>query len=89
MSLIDSRLEKMADVLVNHSLKVKKGERILISADILAKPLVLVIYKKLIQKGASEVRIQFSSYEFAEIYFKNASEKQIKTFPKIAFSETN
>ncbi len=87
MALIDPRLNKMADILINHSLKVKKGERVLISADILAKPFVLVLYEKLIKKGAAEIRVQFDSYEFAEIYFKNASQKQIKIFPKISFSE--
>ena len=87
MSSIDPRLNKMADILINYSLKVKKGERVLIAADILAKPLVLVIYEKLIKRGVAEARIQFDSYEFAEIYYKNASDKQIKTFPKISFSE--
>jgi aminopeptidase len=48
---------------------------------------VLVLYEKLIKKGASEVRIHFDSYELAETYFKNASRKQIEYFPKIAFSE--
>lgn len=87
MSLIDFRLNKTADILINHSLKVKKGEKVMITADILAKPLVLVLYQKLIKKGVSEVRIQFDSYEFAEIYYRNASLKQINTFPKIALSE--
>ncbi len=55
MSLSDPRLGKMADILIEHSLKVKKGENIFISADILAKPLVLVLYEKLIKKGAAEI----------------------------------
>ncbi|KKQ24567.1 MAG: Peptidase M29, aminopeptidase II [Candidatus Woesebacteria bacterium GW2011_GWA1_37_8] len=93
MSLIDFRVEKTAEILVNHSTCFKKGERALIVADWQARPLVLELYKKLIQKGASEVLVHFDvdeqvisrSYnEFGEIYLKNASAGQIKDYPKIA-----
>lgn len=93
MSLNDPRVEKTAEILVNHSTRFKKGEKALIVADWKARPLVLAIYKKLIQKGASEVLVHFDvdeqvisrSYnEFGEIYLKNASNEQMATFPKIA-----
>jgi len=88
---IDPRISKQADILINQSLKVKKGERVLIESDILAKPLVLELYKKLIQKGAAEVRINFGSERFSdsfrEIFFKYSSPTQRKTFPKISMYE--
>ena len=83
----DPRIVSQAQILVNHSINFKKGERVLISGDIEAKPLILEIYKELIKKGASEVRVNFSSYEFGEAFFEHASKSQIEGFPKIAFNE--
>jgi len=85
--MVDPRVKKQAEILVDYSLKVKKGENVVISGSIEAKPLMLEIYKLLIQRGAGEVRVNFSSYEFGEAYFKYASDKQINTFPEISMEE--
>ena len=87
VALIDPRVVRMAEVLVNDSLKVKKGESILISADFTAKPLVLELYRLLIKKGAKLVKVNWDTSELGEIYFKNASKKQRATFPKLTFTE--
>lgn len=86
--MIDPRIQKQADILVNHSLKVKKGEKVVVISDFEAKPLALEIYKLLIKNGASEVRVKFDSYEFAKAYFENASLFQLKYFPTIEEYET-
>lgn len=83
MSLIDPRVQKQADILVNYSLKVKKGDNVVIIAEFEARPLVLEIYKLLIKNGASEVRIKYSDYELAEYFYKNASDDQLTHFPII------
>jgi len=88
MSLVDPRVVKQAELLVNYSLKVKRGERILISADPSAEPLVRALYKYLLRKGAAEVRISMQPEDFGEIYFKNTTSAQRKIFPKIALYET-
>ncbi|MBI3397126.1 aminopeptidase [Candidatus Woesebacteria bacterium] len=87
MALCDPRVIKQADILVNYSLKVKKGERVIVIGDISSKPLVLEIYRQLIKAGASEVRIKFDSYEFAEIYFKEATDNQLLVFPDVEVDE--
>ncbi|MBU0569950.1 aminopeptidase [Patescibacteria group bacterium] len=87
MSLVDPRVKKQAEVLVNYSCKVKPGENVAIFADFMARPLVLEIYKKLITLGAGEVKLHFSDYEFAEVFYKNASEKQVKSFPQVSMDE--
>ncbi len=87
MSLIDPRVSRQAKILVEHSLKFKKGENIVIFSEFPARPLVLEIYRLLIKKGASEVRVYFSDYEFSEVYFKNASDSQIKFFPQLEMDE--
>ena len=85
--MYDQRIKKQAEVLVDYSLKVKKGEKIAVFADIAAKPLVLELYKLLIQKGISDVRLHYDTYEMAEIYYKYASNEQINFFPKIDLEE--
>lgn len=93
MSLVDPRVTKQAQILVNYSTKTKKGDRVLIVADWQARPLALAVYKELIKAGAIEVQVHFDvdeqvisrSYnEFSEIFLKNAQPFQIKAFPKIA-----
>lgn len=85
---MDPRIQKQAEILVNHSLKVKKGEKVVIISDFEAKPLALEIYRLLIKNSASEVRMKFDSYEFAKVYFENASIEQIEHFPAIEEFET-
>ncbi|OGM21088.1 hypothetical protein A2714_02035 [Candidatus Woesebacteria bacterium RIFCSPHIGHO2_01_FULL_38_9] len=96
MALNDPRVTKQAEILVKYSTRVKKGDRVLIVADWLAKPLALEIYKEAIKAGAIEVRVHFDvdeqvisrSYnEFAEAFFKYAKPFQIKEFPKLADQE--
>jgi aminopeptidase len=87
MSFVDPRITKQAEILVDYSLKFKKGENIIIISNFAAKPLVLELYKLLIKRGANEIRLQFSDYEFAETFLKNASMDQIKAFPKAEMRE--
>jgi aminopeptidase len=78
----DSRIIKLADILVNYSLKVKRQEAVMISASSeLAKPLVLEVYKKVIEVGAHPTtRIAFE--ELMNIFFDNASKGQLMNLPK-------
>jgi aminopeptidase len=87
MTLTDPRIVKQAEILVDHSVKIKKGENVIISADFEARPLVLELYKLLIKRGAGEVRLNISDYEFAESFLKNATPSQINSFPQIAMDE--
>jgi aminopeptidase len=79
----DARVVKQAEILVDHSLKFKKGESCVVIGDFAAKPLMLELYRLLIKRGAGAVRLHWNSYELDEIYFNNASEKQIKTYPEL------
>lgn len=87
MTLIDPRIAKQAEILVNYSLKVKRGENVIISGSFEAKPLMLEIYKLLIKKGANEVKVHFEDSEFTEEFFKNATKTQLSTFPKTRMNE--
>lgn len=87
MGMIDPRIKKQAEILVDYSLKVKKGENVIITAETEARPLVLEIYKLLLQRGVHEVRFRYDSErfsdEFTEAFFKYADKEQIEHFPKI------
>ena len=87
MTLVDPRVRRQAQVLVDYSTKVKKGDNVILVADFEAKPLVLEIYKLLIKKGANEIKLHIGSYELSEIYYKNATNAQIKHFPQISMDE--
>lgn len=48
----DERLEKLADVLVNYSTKVKKGDRVAISAEDAALPFIKAVARAAVKAGA-------------------------------------
>ena len=82
----DSEIQKIAKILVEHSARVKKGDYVQIVAGIPARDLVLEVYKQIIQKGAYPVlKADFEGLSY--LYYKYASEEQLKNFPKIAFHE--
>src|SRR4030043_984992 len=87
MSIYDPRIKKQAEILVDYSLKVKKGEKVLVIGDFKAKPLMLEIYKTLSKKEVSDVKLRYDSYEYAEIYYKYATNEQLNYFPTIDFTE--
>ena len=83
----EPRTVKLADILVNYSLKVKKGERVLInSSSELAKPLVLEVYKNVLKAGGHpSVNIAFE--EMSNIFYNIATKEQLLDFPKAKFFE--
>ncbi|MFQ5441410.1 MAG: aminopeptidase [Thermodesulfobacteriota bacterium] len=83
----DPRVKKLASILINHSLGVKKGENVLISSSSeIAKPLVLEVYREAMLRGANpSLNIAFE--ETANIFYKLATKAQLKNFPKAKLYE--
>ena len=84
--MVDPRITKEAEIIVNHSVRVKKGEYVIVSGGTEAKELMLELYRLIIKKGAYpslKVGLAGTSY----IYYKNASNEQLKKFPQISFNE--
>lgn len=83
----DPRVEKLASILVNHSIAVKKGDSVLIGASTeLAKPLVLAVYKEVLKAGGHPLTtIGFE--ETGNLFYEYASGAQIAQFPKIRMYE--
>ncbi len=73
-----SKLQKLAKVITNYSIAVKKGEKILLRGyGFDSYPLIKEIYRECIKAGALQVEVRFSHDEMARIFFDNANEKQL------------
>ncbi len=79
----DPRVRQLAEVLVNYSTRVKKGDVVLISASgTEAVPLVKELYALCLEKGASYVEYDFTIPEINRCFFNHADSNQIAFFPR-------
>src|SRR3989344_2799030 len=83
---MDPRIKKLAKILTEHSLKIKRGSLITVNAGIEAKELVLELSKLILKKEAFP-KINLELAGFAYIYFKTAKDWQLKRFTKTAMYE--
>jgi aminopeptidase len=87
--LTDSRVEKLARILIDHSTYVKAGDKVAIEAITVAAPLVLLLYKLTLERGGLP-HILLHLPEEEEMYFKLANERQLDftpTFQKLVVDE--
>ncbi len=85
---MDPRVEKLAQVLIHYSLKLKKGQLIKIGGEVAAIPLLVAAYKEAVKVGANpylDVRVP----DAEEILLKHASDAQLKFIPPMASMEVN
>ncbi len=75
--MTDPRLTKLAQVLVHYSLAVKPGQLVRIDGPALAAPLISAAYREALAAGA-HVYTNVSVDETQEIFFKHASEEQLR-----------
>ncbi len=77
----DPRVEKLAQVLVDYSVAVRPGDRVVINGDALAEPLLKEIYVRVLKAGGHPLMMA-SLPGTEELFFGNASEEQLKHVPK-------
>jgi aminopeptidase len=75
--MADLRVEKLAELLVNYSVEVKKGDKVAISGEILAEPLLKAIYVKVLQAGGYPYLVA-SPTGLDELFYRYASDDQLK-----------
>jgi aminopeptidase len=75
--MIDKRLEKFANILVHHSLSLKKNDLFVISGSHLAAPLIKEVYTQAVEVGAHPFT-HIGIDGLAEIYYRYSSENQLK-----------
>jgi len=87
----DPRIRQFAEVLVDYSTRVKKGDVVLISAAGLeAMPLVKELYALCLARGAKYVEYSFSVPEIDRNFYDCANKQQLNYFPqhKLDFYKT-
>jgi aminopeptidase len=82
----DTRLAKLAEVLVDYSTGVKKGNLVRISGPTIAEPLIIEVYRRVIQAGGHPL-VRMTNQELDEIRFKTASDEQLSYIPALAMQE--
>ncbi len=73
----DPRFERLADVLVNYSVAVKKGQVVRISGPPVSQPLIVELYRKVVEAGGHP-SVRMVPEELNEIFLKNATEEQLR-----------
>lgn len=79
----DLRIEKLADLLVNYSVAVKKGDKVAIQGESTTEPLLKAIYKKVLQAGGHP-HLSISPEGIDDIFYRYASDEQIRHVPPTA-----
>jgi len=72
----DPRIDKLAQVVINYSLGIKKGDIVLINAPLPAEPLVVAAYQAILRAGGHP-HVRMSPDTLTEIMLKDASEEQL------------
>ena len=87
----DPRIRQFAEILVDYSTRVKKGDVVLInSAGLEAQPLVKELYALCLTRGAKYVEYIFSVPEIDRCFYNSANKQQLDHFPqhKLDFYKT-
>ena len=77
----DLRTRKLAKLVVDYSVQVKKGENVVISGSTEASEFISALYKEVILRGAHPI-LRVSLPGLAPFFYKFASKEQIDKFPE-------
>jgi aminopeptidase len=82
--MLDPRVKKLAEILVDQCTEVKRGETVrILSYSELAKPLVVEIYRLLLQRDAGEIMTDVQFEEAREVLLREASDERLAMFPTL------
>jgi len=75
------KLEKVAEILIDYSIKLKPKETVILQLrDLEAMPLLLATYEKVLVRGAYPI-LTFNPREIEKIYFQKAKKHQLQFIP--------
>ena len=78
--MVDTRVNKLANMMVNYSVGVKPGDKVAITGDSLAEPLIKAVYREVLKAGGFPFTlVNINGLE--EIFYKNATDEQLKHVP--------
>ncbi len=87
--LADPRIEKFAQILVNHSAKIQPGDRVLIESTTAAEPLVRALYANILELGGHP-HLELEFPDQTALFYQHANPSQLDftpTFRKLAYDE--
>jgi aminopeptidase len=82
---MDERILKHAKLMVNYSLNLKLGEKLVIRGETVVFPIIKAVYKEALKAGAL-VDVLIEEPSLSEILFKNGNEEQLTYVPERMFS---
>jgi len=83
--MADPRVTKLAKILVDHCTQPGDGDTVMIrSYSELAKPLVVEVYRRLLQSGAGEIINRVDFEEIREVLLGEASDERLAMFPSLS-----
>ena len=80
--MVDPRLKKLAETLVNYSVEIQPDDWVLVTAHVIAEPLTNEVVRAVLDAGGNPLVIM-SSDELQEITFKHSSKKQLEFVPPV------
>jgi aminopeptidase len=87
--LVDPRVERLANILVDHSAQIKPGDRVAIEATTAAEPLVRALYAAILERGGLPYPL-LDLTDQDEILFTVAKDEQLDVTPpfrKLAYDQ--
>lgn len=79
--MMDSRIQKLAEVLVNYSVSVRPGDRVLIRAGTVAVPMMKALLAAVLEAGGHPFAIPAVSGA-QELVYRHASDEQLQHIPE-------
>jgi aminopeptidase len=83
---MDPRVTKHSEIMIDYSLKLKAGEKLVINANLETLPMVKECYRIALERGAFP-EIVIGSEDFQEILLKHGSDEQIQYIPSSAYTK--
>lgn len=81
--MVEPRTSKLADILVNYSIKVKPGDWVIVNGSAIALPLIKEVYEKVIKAGGNP-NVLLVDDTMQETKFRHANEDQLKWISPIS-----
>ena len=82
----DPHLDKLADVLVRYSTRVKPGDLVRISGETIAMPLLEAIYEKVLDAGGHPL-FRATPDSLSELFFAHANDEQLRYLDPVTTHE--
>jgi aminopeptidase len=79
--MYDPRVEKLAEMLVDYSVAIKPGDKVLIEGPAIAAPLIQAVYLKTLQAGGLPM-LMASIPEVRQILYRHGSDEQLQFVPE-------